>query len=78
MLIIAEAGVNHNGSIELAKKLINVAASAKADFVKFQTFVTEKNITRNAEKAEYQIKLTDKNETQFEIIKKLELDRAAY
>jgi len=78
VIIIAEAGVNHNGSIELAKKLISVASNAKVDFVKFQTFITENNITRNAEKAEYQKSLTDQNESQFEMIKKLELDRNAH
>jgi N,N'-diacetyllegionaminate synthase len=77
-LIIAEAGVNHNGSIELAKKLIDAASEAKADYVKFQTFITENNITTSAVKAEYQINTTDKHESQFEMIKKLELDRAAH
>ena len=67
-IIIAEAGVNHNGSIGLAKKLISVAANAKADFVKFQTFITEENITKNAEKAEYQKNVTDKGESLFEMI----------
>ena len=78
MIIIAEAGVNHNGSIDQAKKLIDIASDAKADFVKFQTFITEKNITRNAEKAEYQKDHTDPDESQFEMIKNLELDRAAH
>jgi N,N'-diacetyllegionaminate synthase len=77
-IIIAEAGVNHNGSIELAKKLISVASNAKVDFVKFQTFITEDNITRNAEKAEYQKGHTDLDESQFEMIKKLELDKSAH
>lgn len=76
--IIAEAGVNHNGSLKLAKELIEVAVAAKADFVKFQTFVTENCITKNAEKAEYQLSMTNKNETQFEMVKKLELDRLAH
>ena len=71
MIIIAEAGVNHNGSIKLAKKLISVAADAKADYVKFQTYKTEANVTKNAEKAEYQKLHTDQNETQFDMIKKL-------
>jgi len=78
MIIIAEAGVNHNGSIDQAKKLIDIASDAKADFVKFQTFITEKNITRNAEKADYQKSLTDQEESQFDMIKKLELDREAH
>lgn len=73
-IIIAEAGVNHNGDIELAKKLIDTAAKAKVDFVKFQTFVTENCISKNAQKAKYQIKNTGDNvESQFEMVKKLEL-----
>ena len=74
--IIAEVGINHNGSLRLAKKLIDVAFDAGADYVKFQTFKTEKVMTRTAEKAEYQNNFTDKSETQFEMIKKLELDQA--
>ena len=77
-IIIAEAGVNHNGSIELAKKLIDVAAKAGADFVKFQTFKAETLVTQTADKAEYQKKLTGADEAQFEMIKKLELDRNAH
>lgn len=71
--IIAEAGVNHNGSIELAKKLIDIALEAGADAVKFQTFKTENVVSGCAPKAEYQQKTTSKDETQFEMIKKLEL-----
>ena len=52
-LIIAEAGVNHNGSVELAKQLIDAAADAGADYVKFQTFRTENLVSRQARKAEY-------------------------
>jgi len=74
--IIAEAGVNHNGSLDMAKKLIDVAAEAGADVVKFQTFKTEKVVTRTAPKAEYQSKNTGSDETQFEMIKKLELSEA--
>ena len=74
VFIIAEAGVNHNGSIELAKKLIDVASEAGADAVKFQTFKAENLVSKNAQKAEYQKKTTDKNESQFDMIKKLELD----
>ena len=77
-IIIAEAGVNHNGSIELAKKLIDVAAEAGADFVKFQTFKAETLVTQTADKAEYQKEITNTDETQFEMIKKLELDRNAH
>jgi len=74
VFIIAEAGVNHNGSIELAKKLIDVAAEAGADAVKFQTFKAENLVSKQAEKAEYQKETTDSEESQFEMIKKLELD----
>jgi sialic acid synthase SpsE len=56
VLIIAEAGVNHNGNIELAKKMIDAACEAKADIVKFQTFKADKLVSRNAKMAEYQIK----------------------
>jgi len=71
--IIAEAGVNHNGSIELAKKLIDVASEAGCDAVKFQTFKAESLVSKNAAKAEYQKQTTGNKETQLEMIKKLEL-----
>lgn len=74
VFIIAEAGVNHNGSIELAKKLIDVASDAGADAVKFQTFKAENLVSQNAQKANYQKETTDKEESQFDMIKKLELD----
>ncbi|HFU76630.1 MAG TPA: N-acetylneuraminate synthase [Arcobacter sp.] len=74
VFIIAEAGVNHNGSLKLAKKLINVASEAGADAVKFQTFKTENLVSKNAQKADYQKETTNQNESQFEMIKKLELD----
>ena len=77
-IIIAEAGVNHNGSIELAKKLIDVAVEAGADFVKFQTFKAETLVIQTADKAEYQKEITDTDESQFEMIKKLELDRKTH
>ncbi|WP_424493697.1 N-acetylneuraminate synthase [Salinimicrobium sp. GXAS 041] len=73
VIIIAEAGVNHNGSLENAKKLVEVAATAGADFVKFQTFKTELNLTREAKKAGYQEKSTGKEESQYDMVKKLEL-----
>jgi len=76
VLIIAEAGVNHNGSIDIAKKMIDIAVNAGVDLVKFQTFKVEMLVTKTAEKAYYQKNHTQKNETQFEMIKKLELDRA--
>ncbi len=76
VIIIAEAGVNHNGSIETAKKLIDAAAHAGADFVKFQTFISEEVISKNAKKANYQIRNTkNTNESQLEMVKKLELSR---
>lgn len=71
--IIAEAGVNHNGDIQIAKKLIDIAVKAKADAVKFQTFKTENVISTHAPKAEYQIQMTGEEESQFEMVKKLEL-----
>lgn len=74
VFIIAEAGVNHNGSIELAKKLIDVAAGSGADAVKFQTFKAKNLVSKNAQKAEYQKQTTNSEESQFDMIKKLELD----
>ena len=74
VFIIAEAGVNHNGSIDIAKKLIDVASNAGADAVKFQTFKAESLTTKNAQKAIYQKKTTNKNESQFDMLKKLEID----
>lgn len=71
--IIAEAGVNHNGDISLAKQLIDIAANAGADAVKFQTFQAEKLVSRDAPKAEYQTQTTGTTESQFEMIRKLEL-----
>ncbi len=76
--IIAEAGVNHNGSFELARKLIDVAVDAGADAVKFQTFNAEKVVSKYAPKAEYQKKTTTADESQLEMVKKLELDKVAH
>lgn len=76
--IIAEAGVNHNGSLDLAKKLIDVAANAGADAVKFQSFKADSLVSKTAQKAEYQKQHTSKDESQYEMIKKLELDENAH
>ena len=78
VFIIAEAGVNHNGSIELAYELIDVASESGADAVKFQTFKAENLVSKNAEKAEYQKQTTDASESQFDMIKRLELDIDAH
>lgn len=72
--IIAEAGVNHNGSLELARQLIDVAADAGVDAVKFQTFRAENLVAKHAAKATYQKCTTDPGESQFDMIRKLELD----
>ena len=74
VFIIAEAGVNHNGDLNLAKQLIDVAAEAGASAVKFQTFRAEQLVCRHAPKAEYQTCTTDQSESQFEMIRKLELN----
>jgi N-acetylneuraminate synthase/N,N'-diacetyllegionaminate synthase len=73
VFIIAEAGVNHNGDIGLAKKLIDIAVEAKVDAVKFQTFKTEKIVGKFAEQADYQKKNIGNKESQYDMIKKLEL-----
>jgi N,N'-diacetyllegionaminate synthase len=76
--IIAEAGVNHNGSLALAKKMIDVAADSGADAIKFQTFKAEELVSANAPKAEYQRRATGKNGSQFDMLKGLELDSRAH
>lgn len=73
ILIIAEAGVNHNGDMALARKLIDVAAEAGADLVKFQTFDADRLITRSAKKADYQTAATDGDESQYEMLRRLQL-----
>lgn len=72
-LIIAEAGVNHNGDLALARQLIDAAADAGADLVKFQTFNANRQVTRTAQKADYQAKATDSKESQHEMLRRLEL-----
>ena len=73
-IIIAEAGVNHNGDIVTAKRLIDAAADSGVDYIKFQTFKADRIVTKNAKKADYQIKNQDKsNDSQFNMLKKLEL-----
>ncbi len=73
VLIIAEAGVNHNGNIDTAKKLIDAAAEAGVDYVKFQTFKAEKIVTKTASRAKYQDSNTGDKDSQFEMLKKLEI-----
>lgn len=73
VFVIAEAGVNHNGDMDIAKQLIDAASEAGADAVKFQTFKAERLVCKNAGKAEYQLDATDKSETQYDMLKKLEL-----
>jgi len=75
VFIIAEAGVNHNGSIEIAKKLIDVAVTAEVSAVKFQTFKASNLVSKNAKKAKYQQEsMNDRDDSQFNMLKKLELD----
>ncbi|MCQ9206954.1 MAG: N-acetylneuraminate synthase [Omnitrophica bacterium] len=73
--IIAEAGVNHNGDMDIAERLIDCAVRAKADAVKFQAFKAERLILRNAPKAPYQLQTTDSSESQFEMLEKLEVTK---
>lgn len=76
--IIAEAGVNHNGSLAMAKQLIDVACEAGANAVKFQTFKADNLVSKSTQKADYQKQTTNAEETQHEMIRKLELGRAAH
>jgi N,N'-diacetyllegionaminate synthase len=76
--VIAEAGVNHNGNLDMALKLVDIAVRAGADAVKFQTFSTECVVTKNAPKAAYQKETTGSDESQFQMLKKLELSPQAH
>ena len=77
-IIIAEAGVNHNGNIETAKRLIDVASDAGVDYVKFQTFKANKIVTKQAKRADYQNENTGNLDTQYEMLKKLELNEDSH
>lgn len=77
-LIIAEAGVNHNGDMQMAKRLIDEAAGAGADLVKFQTFNAGRQVTRSAKKADYQVQTTDNSESQHAMLQRLELTEAMH
>jgi N,N'-diacetyllegionaminate synthase len=78
VFIIAEAGVNHNGSLEMALKLVDKAVEIGVDCVKFQTFKAEQIVTAASPKANYQLEVTDRNESQYDMLKKLELDRESF
>jgi N,N'-diacetyllegionaminate synthase len=77
-LIIAEAGVNHNGDLAIARQLIDVAAGAGADLVKFQTFSADRLVTRDAKKAAYQTRTTGSTESHYEMLRRLELSPAMH
>ena len=76
--IIAEAGVNHNGSLDTALALVDRARAARADCVKFQTFIAENAISRQAEKAAYQKETTGGDTSQLDMVKRLELPFSAF
>ena len=78
VFIIAEAGVNHNGDLDVAKKMIDAAKDFGADAIKFQAFKAENIVLKNAPKANYQKKFTDKYESQFDMLKKLEIGFEAH
>jgi N,N'-diacetyllegionaminate synthase len=78
VFIIAEAGVNHNGSLDMALQLVDKAVEIGVDCVKFQTFKAEQIVTASSPKANYQMEVTDREESQFDMLKKLELDMSAF
>ena len=74
--LIAEAGVNHNGNIDMALALVDAAAQSGADAVKFQTFSADRLVTKQAPKAKYQLETTNEQESQYQMLKDLELSEA--
>ena len=78
VFIIAEAGVNHNGDLLIAEKMIEVAHEAGADAIKFQTFRSELLVTKNSKKADYQKASDSSSDTQYQMLKKLELNRSDF
>jgi N,N'-diacetyllegionaminate synthase len=78
VFIIAEAGVNHNGSLKIAKKMVDIAVKAGTDAIKFQTFCADSLVSKFTPKAAYQKKTTRRDQTQLEMIKKLELSPNAH
>ena len=78
VFLIAEAGINHNGSVDLAMELVDSAVKAGADAVKFQTFNTTLSISRNAPKCNYQLRETGDQDSQFEMVRSLELDASSF
>ena len=75
-IVIAEAGVNHNGDMNMAKRLIDIASKAKADYVKFQTFDVDSLILKNAKTAEYQKRNLGSSISQYEMLKKYQLSES--
>jgi len=78
VLVIAEAGVNHNGNIDMALRLVAEAARSGADLIKFQSFITDKSISRSAPKADYQLSSTSVEESQYDMVHRLELSPAEH